>query len=85
MCYFSTGKCIYMFSTGNHNEVTQYSFFEKFFKHMDIHERDWRSRHLLLLDNCSVHKTTLVRKQLALARVPFMYTAPASYSGLPVE
>ena len=40
---------------------------------------------MLLLDNCSTHKTELVFDLLNTLRVPKMYSAPASYLAIPVE
>ena len=40
---------------------------------------------MLVLDNCTSHKTQLVRDVLQRAGFPTLFTAPASYLACPVE
>ena len=46
---------------------------------------NWRSDHLLVLDNCPAHVGKLTQRVLLNLSVPHMYTAPASYPALAVE
>ena len=52
---------------------------------MDKHQPGWREDYILLLDNCSTHKTPTVRRVLSSIGVPTLFTAPASYAYCPVE
>jgi hypothetical protein len=52
---------------------------------MDKHQPGWREDYILLLDNCSTHKTPTVRRVLSSIGVPTLFTAPASYACCPVE
>lgn len=40
---------------------------------------------MLLLDNCSTHKTATVTALIERLKIPTMFTAPASYLAAPVE
>lgn len=61
------------------------AFLTQLSSELDQHEKGWRETHVLVLDNCSSHKTQLVRDVLQRAGFPTLFTAPASYLACPVE
>ena len=81
----SDGKLYFKFLDGINNEVSVASFLIDLTAELDRDETNWRASHVLLLDNCSSHKTQLVREALKAARFPTLYTAPASYLVCPIE
>lgn len=54
-------------------------------RELDQDDKLWRSTHILVLDNCSSHKTKLVREVLKKSGFTTLFTAPASYIACPVE
>lgn len=54
-------------------------------KELSAADKNWRDRMVLVLDNCSSHKTALARLVLARLGFPVLFSAPASYRVLPVE
>ena len=52
---------------------------------MDEHQPGWRGDYIFLLDNCSTHKTSTVRRVLSSIGVPTLFNALASYACCPVE
>jgi transposase len=52
---------------------------------LDRDHPDWRETHILMLDNCSSHKTQLMRKIMSSTGFRVLFTAPASYLVPPVE
>ena len=55
------------------------------FHHMDVTEPDWKEKHVIILDNAPAHTPDAVKDVIQAAGVKVMYTAPASFSALPVE
>ena len=61
------------------------SFFVDLISALDASSPDWRATHVLVLDNCASHKTSLVLSVLKAGGFTVIFSAPASYSALPVE
>ena len=81
----SKGDLFFKFLDGINNEASVASFLIDLSCEMDELDSNWRETHVLLLDNCSSHKTNLVREVLKKGRIPTLFTAPASYVACPVE
>ena len=52
---------------------------------LDNLKPNWRSNHILLLDNSSTHKTDTMMKLFSSLSIPTLFSAPASYLVAPVE
>ncbi len=81
----SNGPIFFKFLNRTNNEASVASFFIDLSQELDRKDSGWRSSHILLLDNCTSHKTKLVRDVLKKTGFPTLYTAPASYIACPVE
>ena len=81
----SEGELYLQYLDGTNTEVTVASFFLDLVETLDKQDPDWRGQTMIVLDNCSSHKTRLVRAVFEKLRVPTMYSAPASYAALPIE
>lgn len=84
-CLSSAGGVFLQFLSGSNTEVTVGAFFIKLEEALSEKDPDWREKSVLILDNCPSHKTLLVRRVLAHLRFPVLYSAPASYTVLPIE
>ena len=56
----SDGRAYYKFLEGPNNEVTVASFFISLSQQLDEEDENWRRKHILLMDNCTSHKTAMV-------------------------
>jgi len=81
----SCGEIMFQFMTGNNNDASVQAFLIKLAQHLDHHKPDWRSNHVLLLDNCPSHKTKATLEVLDRLQIPTVFSAPASYIVIPVE
>jgi hypothetical protein len=79
------GDIFFQFVKGYSNEASVAAFFVELSKALDHSKPNWRSNHLLLLDNCSTHKTDTVTRLISRLSIPTMYSAPASYLVAPIE
>jgi hypothetical protein len=79
------GDIFFQFVKGYSNEASVAAFFIELSKALDHLKPNWRSNHLLLLDNCSTHKTDTVTRLISRLSIPTMYSAPASYLVAPIE
>jgi hypothetical protein len=57
----STGERFFQFLKGVNNEVSVSAFFVLLARDLVKLHPDWRKTHVLLLENCSSHKTELAR------------------------
>ena len=57
----SIGDVFFFFLDGNNNESTVATFLIQLEAKLSRFRPNWRDTHVLLLDNCSSHKTPLVR------------------------
>ncbi len=71
--------------SGPNNEATVASFLHSLCKELDNDFPDWKRTHVLMLDNCTSHKTKLVKNVMEAAGFTVIFTAPASYLVAPVE
>ena len=85
LCLFSDGSRVFQFTSGTNNQVTFCSFLFDLVRHLDHRSPDWRLTHCLVMDNMSGHKTHLSLAVLRHLGVPVAFTAPASFSAMPVE
>ncbi len=81
----SSGATYIQFLEGNNNEASVSSFFIALARELDCSTPGWRSTHVLVLDNCTSHKTPLVRAVLLAEGFTVLFGAPASYLAMPVE
>ena len=81
----SEGSIFFQFLDGNNNECSVSAFFVALADHLDHHFSDWRDTHMLLLDNCPSHKTSLTMNTLERLNMPVLFSAPASFKAIPVE
>ena len=79
------GDIFFQFVKGNSNEASVAAFILELSKFLDAIKPEWRSNHLLLLDNSSTHKTDLVLQLINTLSIPAMFSAPASYLVVPIE
>ncbi len=70
---------------GTNNEVSVASYFIALSNELDNVVPNWRESHILLLDNCTSHKTQMMRKVYANGGFKVIFSAPASYLAIPVE
>ena len=82
---FDDGTNIAQFSTGTNNQVTFCSWLLDFARYMDQHRPDHRKHHWLIMDNMAGHKTALAKIVLAHLGLRISFSAPASFSSMPVE
>ena len=75
----------FSFVSGNNNEGSFTSFLIALERQLNEVRPDWRSTHVFLLDNCSIHKTQLARKVLTSLKYHVIYSAPASFLAIPIE
>ena len=52
---------------------------------LDEHISDWRDKYVVLLDNCPAHTSVAAYSVMAYLQIPILFSAPASYSAIPVE
>ena len=57
----------------------------KLSKELSQDKPDWKNSHVLMMDNCSIHKTLFMRKLMETAGFTVLFTAPGSYLVSPVE
>ncbi len=50
-------KLFFQFLDGTNNEVVVANFMVELSKQLDSESSDWRKTHVLVLDNCALHKT----------------------------
>ncbi len=81
----SDGDRYFQFLRGTNNEASVSAFFFELASYLDITKPDWRDSHVLLLDNCSSHKTKITRTVLRNLGFKVMFSAPASFLSAPVE
>lgn len=81
----SEGDIWFQFLKGNNNEGSVSAFLLQLSRMLDEAKPQWRSSHILLLDNCPSHKTSNVTKLLNTLKVPTLFSAPASFLVAPVE
>ena len=81
----SDGKIYFKFLDGSNNEMIVASFMRELSFELDKDYENWRSNHILVLDNCSSHKTLKMREIFIAAGFTVLFTAPASYVVSPVE
>lgn len=79
------GDIFFQYLNGNNNETSVASFFIMLAEELSNVREDWRTNYVLVLDNCSCHKTPMVRQVLRNIGFKVLYTAPASYLAMPVE
>jgi hypothetical protein len=60
----SDGKIYFKFLDGINNEMIVASFMRELSFELDKDYENWRSNHILVLDNCSSHKTLKMREIL---------------------
>ncbi len=56
----SEGDLFFQFLKGNSNEASVAAFIYDLAAELDIAKEEWRSNHVLLMDNCPSHKTLTV-------------------------
>lgn len=81
----SNGFTYHQFLDGNCNEVAVMSFLISLSEKLDCHEDSCRSSSMLLRENLSTHKTHWMRVMIHNLEIPSLFTAPESYSVIPVE
>jgi hypothetical protein len=81
----SEGSTYFEFLKGINNEISVQSFFIELATQLDKTRPGWRDKHILLLDNCSSHKTQQSRAIIQGLGFNTMFSAPASFRCMPVE
>ena len=85
----ATGLCdgIVFFESmaGNNNQYSFQHFLIQLIRHLDQHHSQWRSTHLLLLDNMAGHTTDETKAVLNDYNVKHLFSAPASFLAIPIE
>jgi hypothetical protein len=81
----SLGDIFFQYLDGNNNETSVAAFFIQLADELTKQRPAWRKDHVLVLDNCSSHKTPMVQEVLLKLGYSILYTAPASYLAMPIE
>ncbi len=79
------GDIFFQFVKGNSNESSVSAFILELSNTLNNLKPNWRSDHILLLDNSSTHKTDTMMKLLSSLSIPTLFSAPASYLVAPIE
>ena len=67
------------------NSYSYIEYIRRLVSKLDEQIPNWRSTHILLIDNAPSHSSDVTRAVLSSLQVPVCFSAPASYSCLPVE
>lgn len=81
----SDSRAFFKFLKGTNNEVSVQSFFISLKSALDKTNPRWIENHILLMDNCSSHKTKWTRSVILGLGFKLMFSAPASFLCLPIE
>ena len=81
----SNGDIFFKFLNGINNEASVASFLIELSFQLDNLYSNWRDSHVLVLDNCTSHKTKLIKEVIMKTGFQTLYSAPASYLVCPVE
>jgi hypothetical protein len=81
----SDGIRFFQFMDGINNQDSIQAFFLGLVTNLDRVRPQWRETHFILLDNMSSHKTSQTLALFEKLRMPYMFSAPASYKSIPVE
>ena len=86
MCAMSSaGDIFFQFLQGNNNSGSVQAFLIGLERYLSKHRPGWRKSHVLLLDNCSSHKTEQTLRVLAYLKMPVIFSAPAYFLAIPIE
>lgn len=75
----------FQYLDGNNNESSVSAFFFALANELNRLDPNWQESHVLVLDNCSSHKTSVTRQVLHHLGFRVLFSAPASYLVMPVE
>ena len=79
------GDAMFVLVKGSTNQFVFMDFLQKMRKELDKRDPDWRKDHVVILDNCALHKTPKVLQYLDNWSMPHKFTAPASFKANPIE
>ena len=60
-------------------------FFQSLVTQLDKEHGDWRTTHIILLDNAPYHVGASTIKMLKRLKIPICFTGPHSYDTAPIE
>ena len=81
----TNGKVYLSLLQSNNNQKTMEIFFQSLVTQLDKEYGDWRTTHIILLDNAPYHVGASTIKMLDRLSIPVCFTAPYSYDTAPIE
>ena len=79
------GIRLFQFLEANNNQDSVQLFFYSLTSYLDKTRPNWRDTHVVLLDNMTSHKTHGTRRLFESLKIPYLFSAPASFLTLPIE
>ena len=81
----SLGNVYLSLLQSNNNAKTMEIFFQALVTQLDKEYEDWRSTHIILLDNAAYYSSETTMKMLDRLKIPVCFTGPYSYDAAPIE